>query len=232
MRRFVADASHELRTPLTSIRGFAEFYRQNPAGDPVRLMRRVEDAAARMGVLVEDLLLLARLDQGRPLRDDPVALSEIVNDALLDLRAVEPERPVEASVEPDVVVEGDEDRLRQVIGNLFTNVRVHTPADAPVEISLASNDGFSTLKVSDHGPGVEPAHVERIFDRFYRADTARSRDRGGSGLGLSIAASVAAAHGGEITYSTTPGGGATFTLTLPRNGAAPDIPTTSAAPAQ
>jgi two-component system OmpR family sensor kinase len=224
LRQFVADASHELRTPLTAVRGYSELYRAGGLDEPEALeqaMTRIGSESRRMAALVEDLLLLARLDQGRPLRDDSVALSEIVNDALLDLRAVEPERPVEASIEPDVVVEGDEDRLRQVIGNLLTNVRVHTPADAPVEISLASRDGFSTLKVSDHGPGVDPAHVERIFDRFYRADTARSRDRGGSGLGLSIAASVASAHGGEITYSSTPGGGATFTLTLPRNDPAP-----------
>ena len=228
LRQFVADASHELRTPLTAVRGYSELYRAGGLDDPDALeqaMTRIGSESRRMAALVEDLLLLARLDQGRPLRDEPVALSEVVTDALLDLRAVEPERPVEATVEPDVVVEGDEDRLRQVIGNLLTNVRVHTPVDAPVQISLASRDGYSTLKVSDHGPGVDPAHVERIFDRFYRADTARSRDRGGSGLGLSIAASVAAAHGGEITYSSTPGGGATFTLTLPRNG-------TAAAPAQ
>jgi two-component system OmpR family sensor kinase len=108
--------------------------------------------------------------------------------------------------------------LRQVIGNLVTNVRVHTPADTPIEVALTARNGYSTLKVADHGPGIDPTHVEHIFDRFYRADSARSRDRGGSGLGLSIAASVAAAHGGEISYSNTPGGGATFTLTLPRDG--------------
>jgi len=146
-------------------------------------------------------------------------LSELVNDALHALRAVEPERPVEANVQPDVVVQGDEDRLRQVIGNLLTNVRVHTPAESTLEVALSARNGYSTLKVADHGPGIDPTHVEHIFDRFYRADSGRSRDRGGSGLGLSIAASVAAAHGGEINYSNTAGGGATFTLTLPRDGA-------------
>ena len=169
-----------------------------------------------MAALVEDLLLLARLDQGRQLRSDPVVLSELVNDAVQDAQAVEPERTVNAAVEPEVVVRGDEDRLRQVIGNLFTNVRVHTPPGTPVDVSLAVRDGVSILSVSDHGPGVEPAHVEHIFDRFYRADTGRSRDTGGAGLGLSIAASVALAHGGTIDYSATRGGGATFTLTLPR----------------
>jgi two-component system OmpR family sensor kinase len=223
LRQFVADASHELRTPLTAVRGYSELYRAGGLADGESLdqaMARIGSESRRMSALVEDLLLLARLDQGRPVRNDIVPLTELVNDALLDLRAVEPERPVDAAVEEQVVVSGDEDRLRQVIGNLFTNVRVHTPAEAPLEVRLAARNGSATLSVADHGPGVDPAHVEHIFDRFYRADSGRSRDRGGSGLGLSIAASVVAAHGGEIAYSTTPGGGATFTLTLPRDGEA------------
>jgi two-component system OmpR family sensor kinase len=220
LRRFVADASHELRTPLTAVRGYSELYRAGGLADEEAMeqaMTRIGSESRRMAALVEDLLLLARLDQGRPLRHDAVPLSELVNDALLDLRAVEPERPVEAQIQPEVVVSGDEDRLRQVIGNLFTNVRVHTPPDSPLEIGLSARNGTSTLSVADHGPGIDPAHVEHIFDRFYRADSGRSRDRGGSGLGLSIAASVVAAHGGDISYSNTPGGGATFTLTLPRD---------------
>ena len=223
LRQFVADASHELRTPLTAVRGYSELYRAGGLADEDAVrqaMARIGSESRRMAALVEDLLLFARLDQGRPLRHDEVPLSDLVNDALLDLRAVEPERPIDASVQPDVVVSGDEDRLRQVIGNLFTNVRVHTPPDAPVEVALSARNGSTSLRVADHGPGIDPAHVEHIFDRFYRADTARSRDRGGSGLGLSIAASVAAAHGGEIDYSNTAGGGATFTLTLPREGTA------------
>ena len=123
--------------------------------------------------------------------------------------AVEPDRPINANVAGAVVVLGDEDRLRQVVGNLFTNVRVHTPPESPLEIGLSARNGTSTLSVADHGPGIDPAHVEHIFDRFYRADSGRSRDRGGSGLGLSIAASVVSAHGGDISYSNTPGGGAT-----------------------
>ncbi|HEY7024811.1 MAG TPA: HAMP domain-containing sensor histidine kinase [Candidatus Limnocylindrales bacterium] len=221
LRRFVADASHELRTPLTAVRGYSELYRAGGLSDREDMdqaMARIGSESRRMAALVEDMLLLARLDQGRPLRHDPVPLSELVNDALLDLRAVDPERPVEANVESNVVVSGDEDRLRQVIGNLVTNVRVHTPPDTPIEVGLSARNGYSTLKVADHGPGIDPTHVEHIFDRFYRADSARTRDRGGSGLGLSIAASVATAHGGEISYSNTPGGGATFTLTLPRDG--------------
>jgi len=219
LRQFVADASHELRTPLTTVRGYSELYRAGGLADDDSLeqaMSRIGTESRRMSALVDDLLLLARLDQGRPLRQDPVALTDLVNDALNDARAVEPERPVRAEVQPDVVVEGDEDRLRQVIGNLFTNVRVHTPAGTPIDVSLAARDGVSELRVSDHGPGVDPDHVDHIFDRFYRADIGRSRDRGGAGLGLSIAASVATAHGGTIAYSETPGGGATFTLTLPR----------------
>jgi two-component system, OmpR family, sensor kinase len=222
LRRFVADASHELRTPLTAVRGYSELYRAGGLADDESMdqaMSRIGSESRRMAALVEDMLLLARLDQGRPLRHDQVPLSDVVNDALLDFRAVDPVRPVEAHVQSDVVITGDEDRLRQVIGNLFTNVRVHTPADTPLEVALSARNGYSTLKVADHGPGIDPTHVEHIFDRFYRADSGRSRDRGGSGLGLSIAASVAAAHGGEIAYTNTPGGGATFTLTLPREGA-------------
>jgi two-component system, OmpR family, sensor kinase len=224
LRQFVADASHELRTPLTAVRGYAELYRAGGLSEEAALeqaMSRIGTESRRMAALVEDLLLLARLDQGRPLRSEPVVLTELVNDAVADAQAVEPERPVRAEVERSVVVRGDEDRLRQVIGNLFTNVRVHTPPGTPVDVSLGVQDGVSVLSVSDHGPGVEADHIEHIFDRFYRADTGRSRDTGGAGLGLSIAASVALAHGGTIDYTATPGGGATFTLTLPRdNGAA------------
>jgi len=219
LRQFVADASHELRTPLTAVRGYAELYRagglaENEALD--QAMSRIGTESRRMAALVEDLLLLARLDQGRPLREDHVVLSDLVNDAAADARAVEPDRPINGEVEPGVVVRGDEDRLRQVIGNLMTNVRVHTPPATPVEVALAARDGVSELRVTDHGAGVNAEHVEHVFDRFYRADTGRSRDTGGAGLGLSIAASVALAHGGTIAYSDTPGGGATFTLTLPR----------------
>lgn len=220
LRQFVADASHELRTPLTALRGYSELYGAGGLEDRAELeqaMARIGNESRRMEVLVEDLLLLARLDQGRPLRRDPINLSELVSDAVSDLAAVEPERPVAAAVEQNVNVVGDEDRLRQVIGNLLANVRVHTAPETPVEVSLSSADGVSALTIADHGQGVEAAHVGRIFDRFYRADAGRSRDRGGSGLGLSIAASIAAAHGGAIAHSATPGGGATFTLTLPRD---------------
>ena len=218
LRQFVADASHELRTPLTAVRGYAELYRAGGLSDERALeqaMARIGTESRRMAALVEDLLLLARLDQGRPLRQEPVVLSALVNDALNDVRAVEPERPVRGEIEEGVVVRGDEDRLRQVIGNLLANVRVHTPPDAAMDVSLSTADGHATLRVADHGPGVDPARVDRIFDRFYRGDTGRSRDTGGAGLGLAIATSVAGAHGGTISHSPTPGGGATFLLSLP-----------------
>jgi len=218
LRRFVADASHELRTPLTALRGYVDLYRAGGLEDREgldRAMSRIGTESRRMAALVEDLLLLARLDQGRPLRREPVDLSAVVTDAVADARAVEPGRPISADVAADVRVVGDEDRLRQVVGNLFANVRVHTPSDAAVAVTLAAGDGTCRLAVADRGPGIPDEHGGRIFDRFYRADPGRSPDRGGSGLGLSIAASVAEAHGGSITHAPTDGGGATFTLTLP-----------------
>lgn len=219
LRQFVADASHELRTPLTTLRGYTELYRAGGLDEDPALeqaMMRIGTESRRMADLVEDMLLLARLDQGRPLEQERVLMSELVEDAVNDARAVEPDRPIDARVADGVVVLGDEDRLRQVVGNLFTNVRVHTPPATPIDVSLSVNDGRCRFVVADHGPGIDPAHVGHIFDRFYRSDPARSRDRGGSGLGLSIAASVVEAHGGAIAYSETSGGGATFTVELPR----------------
>ncbi len=219
LRQFVADASHELRTPLTTVRGYADLHRAGgleQSADLDRAMDRIGSESRRMGALVEDLLLLARLDQGRALRRDPVPFSGLVDDAVRDIRAVEPGRPMTADVAPDLAVTGDEDRLRQLVGNLLANVRVHTPPDSPVEVSLAAADRSTVLTVTDHGPGIDPDHVEHVFDRFYRVDAGRTRDRGGSGLGLAIASSIAAAHGGGISHSVTPGGGATFILTLPR----------------
>jgi two-component system OmpR family sensor kinase len=218
LRRFVADASHELRTPLTALRGYADLYRAGGLSDDAAMeqaMRRIGTESMRMGALVEDLLLLARLDQGRPIRHDRVDLSALATDAVADAQAIEPERPVAADLRPGLFVTGDEDRLRQVVGNLFTNVRVHTGPSTPIEVRLGSEDGLAVLEVVDHGPGISPEHAERVFDRFYRADPGRSRDRGGSGLGLSIAASVVEAHGGSVEHRPTPGGGATFQVRLP-----------------
>jgi two-component system OmpR family sensor kinase len=228
MRRFVADASHELRTPLTSIRGFAELYRQGAVDsreDIARLMQRIEAEGARMGLLVEDLLLLARLDQQRPLTITPVDLAEIAGDAVHDARAVQPHRPVglhlDRSLTDVPVVLGDEARLRQVVGNLMTNALSHTPPDARVTVSLAEEadaPGMVALRVSDTGPGMAAADAERVFERFYRPDTSRNRAVGGTGLGLAIVASLVAAHGGTVDLTTAPGQGATFTVRLPRSG--------------
>jgi len=238
MRRFVADASHELRTPLTSIRGFAELHRQGAVRDPAdvqRLMQRIESEATRMGLLVEDLLQLARLDQQRPLDVVPVDLAELAGDAVHDARAVSPDRPLDLVLDPSLtevpVVLGDEARLRQVIGNLVTNAVTHTPPGTPVTVRIsepADDPDTVCVAVADQGQGMAPADAERVFERFYRADTSRTRAAGGSGLGLSIVASLVAAHGGRVELTTAPGQGATFTVRLPRSGpdaadpAAPD----------
>jgi signal transduction histidine kinase len=228
MRRFVADASHELRTPLTSIRGFAELYRQGAVrteDDVRRLMSRIEAEGARMGLLVEDLLLLARLDQERPLSFAPADLGTIAGDAVHDARAVQPERPIalhldESLTEAPVVV-GDEGRLRQVVGNLVTNALTHSPPHARVTVSVEADptdDGVLVLRVADEGPGMDPDDAARAFERFYRADSSRTRSAGGTGLGLSIVASLVAAHGGCVDLDTRPGAGVTVTVRLPRSG--------------
>jgi two-component system, OmpR family, sensor kinase len=227
MRRFVADASHELRTPLTSIRGFAELHRQGAVAGPEdtgRIMQRIEAEATRMGLLVEDLLQLARLDQQRPLTLAPVDLAELAGDAVHDARAVQPDRPVglllDESLTDAPVVQGDEARLRQVIGNLVTNALTHTPVDARVTVRLSedpADPGVVVLAVTDEGPGLASADAERVFERFYRADSSRTRAAGGTGLGLSIVASLVAAHGGRVDLTTAPGRGATFAVRLPRS---------------
>jgi signal transduction histidine kinase len=231
MRRFVADASHELRTPLTSIRGFAELYRQgavSTSGDTRRLMQRIEDEGGRMGLLVEDLLLLARLDQQRPLTVAPVDLAELAGDAVHDARAVQPDRPIVLHLDDSLtdvpVVRGDEGRLRQVIGNLVSNALTHTPSGTRVTVSLAEeaeHPGMVVLRVADRGPGLAAEDAARVFERFYRADASRTREEGGgTGLGLAIVASLVAAHGGSVEILTAPGEGATFVVRLPRSGPA------------
>jgi signal transduction histidine kinase len=229
MRRFVADASHELRTPLTTIRGFAELYRQGAARDPAeldRLMRRIEDQAARMGLLVEDLLLLARLDQQRPLDRDPVDLLALAAEAVNDAHAVAPDRRIElvlgtgdGDVGTALVVLGDDQRLRQVLANLVNNALTHTPAGSPVEVRVgtAPLDGRpgAAVEVVDHGPGLTPEQTERVFERFFRGDPARSSAAGGTGLGLSIVAALVAVHGGTVQVDSVPGRGARFRVVLP-----------------
>ncbi|HVS43627.1 MAG TPA: HAMP domain-containing sensor histidine kinase [Candidatus Dormibacteraeota bacterium] len=224
LRHFVSDASHELRTPLTSMRGYAELLRRNPEMSPDDLtvaMRRIDEESQRMGILVDDLLLLARLDQGRPLETRPVDLEALIEDACADARAADGGRAISARVTAPLVVTGDEMRLRQVLSNVLRNALVHTPAATPVEVALHRDDGHAVLEVIDHGPGIPAAHAEHVFERFYRVDSARSGDQGGSGLGLSIAAAVVQAHGGRIGVVPTPGGGATFRISLPVRDARP-----------
>ena len=219
LRQFVGDASHELRTPLTSIRGYAELYRTGALSSPQaleRAMGRIESEGARMGKLVEDLLLLARLDQGRPLKREPVDLATLVDDAAADARAVEPGRPIVFQRPEAAWVLGDPDRLRQVIDNLLANVRVHTGGEVPVQIEVTADDAGILLQVIDTGPGIEPDDVERVFDRFYRADSSRSRVRGGAGLGLSIVASIVEAHDGEVRIDSSAEQGTTVIVRFPR----------------
>ncbi|MEW9553770.1 sensor histidine kinase [Nonomuraea sp. NPDC050783] len=221
MRQFVGDASHELRTPLTSIRGFAEYARQNPGADPIELMQRVEKAAGRMSLLVDDLLLLARVDQQRPLRMRPVDMLALAADAVQDARIIAPDRTIKLDVVGGaaLIVSGDEVRLRQVVSNLVTNAIVHTEPGSPIIVRVGAGTEKVFLEVADHGPGLTPEQVERVFERFYRADSARSRRRSaedrGSGLGLAIVQALVEAHGGEVTVTSTVENGSTFRVELP-----------------
>jgi two-component system OmpR family sensor kinase len=219
LRRFVADASHELRTPLSSIRGYAELFRRGASERPEDLdvtMRRIEDEAARMGVLVDDLLLLARLDEGGPtFARERVDLAAIVHDACADARARAPERTVTCDAPGHVVVTGDEDRLRQVAANLVGNALAHTPTDSPVTIRALVVDGRAQLEVADRGPGIPEADLPSIFDRFWRADKSRDRSTGGAGLGLSIVAAIVEGHGGTVSAENVEGGGARFVASFP-----------------
>jgi two-component system OmpR family sensor kinase len=177
-------------------------------------MSGITREAERMSLLVDDLLLLARLDEGRPLERKPVDLAGIVREAVDSARVVEPDRPIELSVE-SATVTGDDARLRQVLDNLLANARSHTPPGTPVSVELRRIDGRATLSVADHGPGLTEEEAARVFERFYRADDSRACASGGAGLGLSIVAAVTEAHGGKAEARPTPGGGATFLVTLP-----------------
>ena len=251
MRQFVADASHELRTPLTAMRGYAEYYRQRGGmqdgtgpgrhdqpstelgstglgsngqldrADMDRIMQRVEQESARMGVLVEDMLLLARLDQQRPIEHRPVDLLTLAADAVQDARIIAPDREITLDVGSGAafLILGDEVRLRQVIGNLMNNALTHTPEGTPVAVRVLAGPRQPVpsvvLEVADQGPGLRQDQAEHVFERFYRADQARTRKAGGTGLGLAIVAALVAAHDGTVALMTAPGQGATFRITLP-----------------
>ena len=219
MRQFVADASHELRTPLTSVRGLAEFgLQQGRAASPgelLRLMTLIQHEAIRMGRLVEDLLLLAKFDTDRSLDRRHVDLSSIAAQAVQAARIVNPDRSITLLASHPVIAYADTERLRQVIDNLIGNAMQHTPPGSAVTISVTCTNDLAEIIVADNGPGMTPEQAARVFERFYRTDGARSRARGGAGLGLSIAASLAAAHGGNITVDTKPGQGAAFYVRLP-----------------
>ncbi|MHC9294384.1 sensor histidine kinase [Mycobacterium sp. LTG2003] len=219
MRRFITDASHELRTPLTTIRGFAELYRQGAARDIEMLMGRIESESRRMGLLVEDLLLLARLDAQRPLDQHRVDLLALATDAVHDAQSIAPKRKVKMEVfdgpgTPEVL--GDEARLRQVLGNLVANAVQHTPESAGITVRVGTDGDNAVLEVCDEGPGMSQEDARRVFERFYRADSSRTRASGGTGLGLSIVDSLVYAHGGTVKVTTAPGRGCRFTVNLPR----------------
>jgi two-component system OmpR family sensor kinase len=218
MRRFVADAAHELRTPLTSLKGHAELYRQGALATPesvARAMGRIESSAGRMGRLVEDLLLLARLDQQRALEREPVDLVALAAEAAADFATLAPDHPFAQQLDGEAVVLGDRIRLRQVIDNLLANARTHTPATTPVRLTVRRCGQAAEMVVADEGPGIPPEAQERVFERFWRADPGRTRKRGGTGLGLAIVASIVAAHGGTVDLASAPGRGAAFTVRLP-----------------
>ena len=221
LRRFVADASHELRTPLMSVRGYADLFQYAAANEPgerERHLARLRAEAARMGVLLDDLLLLARLDAAEveaPLRLEDADLAELVRQAADAFRATHSDHPLSVAADPGPVsLRLDVLRIRQVLDNLLTNAAVHTPAGTEVSVDVSVTSGAAVVRVTDSGPGIPAADRGRVFDRFFRVDKARSRDHGGSGLGLAVARSLVRAHGGTITVTGRPGT-TTFTMTIP-----------------
>jgi two-component system OmpR family sensor kinase len=221
LRSFLADASHELRTPLASIRGYAELFRMGAAADPrdtAKAMRRIEQEAERMGLLVEDLLTLARLDETTERERRPVELVQLARDAVEDARATAPERAITLSASSSVTLSADPTQLQQVLANLLRNALVHTPAGTPIEVTVGedADSGTVALSVRDHGPGVPAAARERLFERFWRAEAGRERGRAGSGLGLAIVSAIVDTYHGRIGVRDAPGGGAVFTVELPR----------------
>ena len=220
LRRFVADASHELRTPITAIRGFAELHRQGAVTGEEKtkeLIGRIENESKRMGSLVEDLLLLARLDQSREMKAEPVNLSKLVSDAVESARAAGPNHLVNFSnSDEEIYALGDNDRIHQVVANLLANARTHTPAGTKIDVSVIQSEDGVRIRIADNGPGLSEKDQSRIFERFYRADASRVRTDGeGTGLGLSIVDAVMRAHAGQVSVESELGKGAAFTLFFP-----------------
>jgi len=218
LRRFVADAAHELRTPLTSVRGYAELYRQGAYQDDVAVnnaMARIESEGSRMARLVDDLLLLARLDQQRGLEQRPLDLVSLAGEAAADFETVSNDHVLNWQPNGEIMVRGDRIRLRQVIDNLLNNARMHTPAGSRIDMSVTRNGSSAELVIADNGPGIPVDDQRHIFERFWRADRSRTRNTGGTGLGLAIVQSLVQAHGGTVRLESEPGKGATFTIHLP-----------------
>ena len=218
LRRFVADASHELRTPVAAVAAYAELFDRGASRRPedlARVLAGIRGETARMARLVEDLLLLAHLDEGRPLEREPVELVGLAAEALATARTVGPAWPVELEARRPVEVLGDAGRLRQVLDNLLANVRAHTPEGTRVRLRVTEEDGWAVVEVADNGPGLSLEAQERVFERFYRADSSRSRANGGAGLGLAIVAAIVAAHGGTVSAHNNAEGGASFKVRLP-----------------
>jgi len=224
LRQFVADASHELRTPIAAVSAYAELFERGAADnseDLPRIAAGIRTETARMDRLVNDLLTLARLDEGLPLKRTPVELVALASEAVRTATAVGPEWPVRFSATRPVEVTADKDRLRQVVDNLLANVRAHTPPGTSATVHVDQVGDQAEIVVRDAGPGMPADEARRIFERFYRADRARSRTHGGSGLGLSIVSAIVAAHGGTVTAESAPGQGMTVTVRIP-SGAPPE----------
>jgi two-component system OmpR family sensor kinase len=224
LRNFLADASHELRTPLASIRGYAELFRMGaPAGpgETAQAMRRIEDEAERMGVLVEDLLALARLDEAPARERELIDVAELARDTVQDARATARERTISLDAGGRVELLADPLQLQQLLANLVRNALVHTPAGTPVEVAVGADSGTVSISVRDHGPGVPRAARERLFERFWRAERGRERGRAGAGLGLAIAGAIVEAHHGRISVHDAPGGGAIFLVEIPSQAGTP-----------
>jgi two-component system OmpR family sensor kinase len=232
LRQFIADASHELRTPLTSIRGYSELFRLGADADPAetaKALRRIEDEAARMGVLVEDLLALARLEEPEARLHEPVVVAKVAADAVEDARAIAPDRAIEFVSDESACVEGDPLQLHQVVANLLRNAIAHTPAGTPIEVSVRRRGAKVLLTVRDHGPGLPDVDPETLFERFWRAEAGRVRGKAGAGLGLAIVAGIVHVHGGEVRAEDALGGGASFVVELPALPAVAAPPTPPAA---